>query len=437
MKTKPWFGILVLAALTASVANADPVGTAFTYQGRLTEGGQPAGGTYDLRFTLYGAASSGTALAGPLTKSPISVSEGVFVTSLDFGSAVFDGQARWLEIGVRSAGVTTPYTVLAPRQELTPTPYALYAATASVPPGGITADKIASGAVTAAKLDPSIGLWNKSGNNVSFTSGWVGIGTSNPDAQLDLFGVLKFGAAGGYWSDMFHNLYWGGTPATFRNTAQGPGTRLWIRGGANQPAGFGVQLSQLATDAPAGSDANLMNAFQIDSDGKAYFINDVSINGERGGLLMGSSPAYHSMLWHNLHWTPDGWVNTAPGPGTILSLDGGSSAPSGLSVHVSQLATDAPAGSAANLYYNAFRIAGNQRRHRHRRSCRQTRRDICRGQADRGRYLGRCVRVKRRARSARGQHVPGLLAADLQVCQHACGNRGHRVCGELSLVEHS
>jgi len=30
-------------------------GTAFTYQGRLTDGGSPANGGYDLRFSIYDA----------------------------------------------------------------------------------------------------------------------------------------------------------------------------------------------------------------------------------------------------------------------------------------------------------------------------------------------------------------------------------------------
>ena len=38
-------------------------GTAFTYQGRLNDGGPPAKGTYDFAFTLFGACSGGNALA--------------------------------------------------------------------------------------------------------------------------------------------------------------------------------------------------------------------------------------------------------------------------------------------------------------------------------------------------------------------------------------
>jgi hypothetical protein len=43
---------LVIGA-NVRTAYAVPLGTAFTYQGQLTDGGSAANGTYDLRFILY------------------------------------------------------------------------------------------------------------------------------------------------------------------------------------------------------------------------------------------------------------------------------------------------------------------------------------------------------------------------------------------------
>jgi hypothetical protein len=37
---------------------AEPAGTAFTYQGRLSDNDGPAGGTYDFEFRLYTAAGA-------------------------------------------------------------------------------------------------------------------------------------------------------------------------------------------------------------------------------------------------------------------------------------------------------------------------------------------------------------------------------------------
>ncbi|MFB0537257.1 MAG: tail fiber domain-containing protein [Anaerolineae bacterium] len=101
------------------------MGTSFTYQGRLTDGGSPANGTYDFRFRLYDAASGGTQVGSTVTKGDVTVTDGLFTVQLDFGSGVFTGDARYLEIGVRPGESTGAYTPLLPRQALTPAPYAL------------------------------------------------------------------------------------------------------------------------------------------------------------------------------------------------------------------------------------------------------------------------------------------------------------------------
>ncbi|MDQ7029822.1 MAG: hypothetical protein Q9O62_08615 [Ardenticatenia bacterium] len=117
-------------------AIAAPVGTAFTYQGRLTDGGSPANGAYDFQFKLYDAATGGSQVGSTVTKDDVAVSDGLFTVDLDFGSGAFDGNARWLEIGVRPGGSTGAYTTLSPRQALTATPYALFALAA--PWSGLT-----------------------------------------------------------------------------------------------------------------------------------------------------------------------------------------------------------------------------------------------------------------------------------------------------------
>ena len=45
---------------------------------------------------------------------------------IDLGDDTFTGPRIWLEIGVRTNGSTDPYAVLTPRQEMLPTPYAIY-----------------------------------------------------------------------------------------------------------------------------------------------------------------------------------------------------------------------------------------------------------------------------------------------------------------------
>ncbi len=101
-------------------------GTAFTYQGKLNTGETPANGNYDLRFTIYDSSGGVGVVAGPLTNSPVVVSNGLFTVMLDPGAGVFTGPARWLEIAVRTNGGGA-FTTLTPRQAITPTPYAIFA----------------------------------------------------------------------------------------------------------------------------------------------------------------------------------------------------------------------------------------------------------------------------------------------------------------------
>ena len=163
----------------------DPFGSAFTYQGRLESGGNPAQGTYDLRFAVYDAGSGPAQVGYALTNAATGVSNGLFTVTLDFGS-VFDGNPRWLEIGVRTNGGGA-FTTLAPRQALNPTPYALYAPSAgtavtattaqtvtvgsvvnaSLQANAVTTDKIADGTIAASDLNAALAsstFWRLDGN---------------------------------------------------------------------------------------------------------------------------------------------------------------------------------------------------------------------------------------------------------------------------------
>lgn len=111
---------------------SSPVGSAFTYQGRLTDGGVPANGAYDFEFSLFDDATGG-ALLGINLIEDVSVSAGNFTVSLDFTPAPFNGGARWLRIGVRPGSSQAAFTYLDQRQQITPAPYAVYALASSWP----------------------------------------------------------------------------------------------------------------------------------------------------------------------------------------------------------------------------------------------------------------------------------------------------------------
>ena len=134
-------GVLVLAALligtgvvlargAGSPALQVPVGTAFTYQGTLTDGGLPAAGPYDFQFEVYDDAGAGNQVGSTVVLQDVQVTNGRFTVIIDFGPGVFDGNSRWLEIAVRPGPDVGPFTVLNPRQELTPTPNAIRATSA-------------------------------------------------------------------------------------------------------------------------------------------------------------------------------------------------------------------------------------------------------------------------------------------------------------------
>jgi hypothetical protein len=145
MKTTSRFLSVALALLALSILNtqrstAFAQGTAFTYQGQLVSGGSPANGLYDFEFTLSNAPAGGSPLGGPVSRPAVGVTNGLFTTTLDFG-AVFAGGPAWLAINVRSNG-TGGFTALAPLQEVTPTPYALFATTAGNVSGTLPASQL-------------------------------------------------------------------------------------------------------------------------------------------------------------------------------------------------------------------------------------------------------------------------------------------------------
>ena len=116
--------LLIALAVLALPAAAAPVGTAFTYQGKLTDSlGNPISGTRDMTFKVFDALTAGSQVGATVAKLGVSVSGGLFTVQLDFSVGVFLGEKRWLETAV--AGET-----MSPRVELTPTPNAVVAANA-------------------------------------------------------------------------------------------------------------------------------------------------------------------------------------------------------------------------------------------------------------------------------------------------------------------
>lgn len=99
----------------------------FTFQGRLLDNNVAADGIYDFQFKLFDSAHEvySKQQGGDVNTPDVDVIDGYFTVELDFGSDVFTGEARWLEIGVRPGNSNDAYATLRPRQQLTAVPYAL------------------------------------------------------------------------------------------------------------------------------------------------------------------------------------------------------------------------------------------------------------------------------------------------------------------------
>src|ERR1044071_2963498 len=159
------FALTFLSTINHQLSTAHAQGSAFTYQGRLNDGGAPATGIYDLQFKVFDSTNlPGTVIAGPLTNAATGVSNGLFTVTLDFGS-VFDGNNRFLEIAARTNG-TGAFSTLSPRQQITATPYAI---TASNLTGTLSAGQL-SGTLPSAQLSglySSAVTLNNAGNSFS------------------------------------------------------------------------------------------------------------------------------------------------------------------------------------------------------------------------------------------------------------------------------
>lgn len=210
--------LFLLPALSAPSGAQAPVGTAFTYQGRLfKDGAVYKDGTANLSFELYDAASGGTRVAGPVAKpaTPVDAS-GLLTVQIDFGSAGFvAGEARWLQVTVNG-------TLLSPRDPVTPTPYSMVAQTVTAPLL-LQANAASTGTVEAVNTNQAgIGLLGEasaaSGNTIGVRGkvtsatgfagyfeggrnhfqGSVGIGTATPYRKLEIVdtadGALTFPA---------------------------------------------------------------------------------------------------------------------------------------------------------------------------------------------------------------------------------------------------
>ena len=291
MKTKVLLTLTALLAL-ADVARAQ--GTAFTYQGRLNDGGLPATGLYDFTFNVFDVEAAGAVLTVPVELNAVPVTNGGFNVSLDFGPDIFTGPARWLEITVRTNGVGAP-SLLTPRTPLLPTPYAIFAGKAgSVANGTVTADQLNSGGVPPTPgqflsyaggnflwTDPGVAagnIWSLNGLDAYYNAGNVGIGTANPQNKLHVYDPAV---------SVSQRIETGGGTNAWAQTEYANANGLWKVGTSR---GYNGDQLYFARQGAAGI------AFGLQPNGDAFLSGAVNMTGGSSGSVIVGSPNGESGL---------------------------------------------------------------------------------------------------------------------------------------------
>ena len=258
---------LGLIVCTARSVGAEPMGTAFTYQGRLivdvndvNDVKVPANGPYDFRFRLYDGPDPNVDmdLGGAIYWDEVEINDGYFTVVLDYGADPnINGEARWLEIGIREGQLEDPneYQLLWPLQQIMPTPYAIYAQNAGKLDGH-SSSYFAPGMHSHHSLDAADG----SPKDAVYVdkNGQVGIGTTMPAAELHVLGgKLRVNTApiGGYASEIDGSTITGmcqgcppGTDRLHLAVGDNQGSIVMVEGGGNVGIGTANPGAKLDVD---------------------------------------------------------------------------------------------------------------------------------------------------------------------------------------------
>ncbi|MBW8038983.1 MAG: hypothetical protein FVQ85_03175 [Planctomycetes bacterium] len=356
MKSTKMLTILALGLMTWLVGftEAAPMGTAWTYQGRLIDANSAADGLYDFQFKLFDANVAGTQQGSIIEANDLDVISGYFTAELDFGSSVFSGDARWLEILVRPGDSIDAgdYVTLSPRHEISPTPYALQTrgifvdSTGNVGIGNTSPGSPldVTGQIRAASLkghpsmlaiespldieftidsenSPSIfsffELFNGTGSNLwfvnengdmrvtgdAFLDGSVGIGTFTPEQKLHVLGGIKISDAdaaiyfdetsGGASDNWLAGAFEGDFRIGQRNTTVG--NRFLIQNGGNVGIGTTAPSSKLHIEGNTTGEVS-MKIHNLNNTGteRLYFGTNTS---DAGMIVWGSSNASYPGKW--------------------------------------------------------------------------------------------------------------------------------------------
>ena len=206
------------------VSIAATVGSKFSYQGVLKEGGSPVTGSRNMTFRLYSDDACSTQVGSDIVESGVPVTEGLFSVEVEVTHSHFNGRGLWLEVEVGGTQIGC--------QEILPVPYALSlrpgaqvtgeqtngnalyayntAATGSTTYGvhgrTLSGSMGASGVFGEATYGSAYGVYGRADGNNSYASGVFGEATGT-SAQV-------YGVRGTSASDHGYGVYGHATAAT-------------------------------------------------------------------------------------------------------------------------------------------------------------------------------------------------------------------------------
>ncbi|MFM9958867.1 MAG: proprotein convertase P-domain-containing protein [Phycisphaerales bacterium] len=184
-------------AIGINGSSSTPFLPEFTYQGFVTEGGTPVTGVRDIRLQFWSSPYStlGGDSRGTFTAANVQVTNGRFTILIPReGNLLSDDRQLFVETAVKEVGGST-FTVLAPRQQMTATPFAIFAQNARIADFATEVLSVPFSSVTnvpANILNPFTPWASGTANSIFNTNpGNVSIGDTDGTSKLTVQGTIE------------------------------------------------------------------------------------------------------------------------------------------------------------------------------------------------------------------------------------------------------
>ena len=263
---------IVIASLTThTMAGGD---TAFTYQGRLLDAGEPANGTFNVDFSLWDDPAAGSQIGSTIMFNSLPISDGLFTVELDFGASAFDNTSRWIEIAVNGS-------TLSPRQPISRSPY-------SIQTRGIIVDanqNVGVGTTTPAYPLEVVSDRSRTINARNTATSGASDGVWGSTASSSGWGVFGFASAasGSTNGTRGQSLSTSGTGVLGLANA-GSGNTIGVSGQSTSPNGTGVLGVHSASSGTAPGVLGHTNSISVNAVGVHGRINSTSPGGFSAGV---------------------------------------------------------------------------------------------------------------------------------------------------------